>query len=68
MDLKSYIEQSGLTRSEFAKLAKIKPFYLNNLCQRPHKAGKKAIEKIISASGGAVTFDDMTKGQSEKPA
>lgn len=57
MELKNYLKDKN--RAEFANKIGTTVNYLNNLCQHPEQAGKKMIRKIISASEGAVTFDDM---------
>ena len=59
MNLKTYIQQSGLTRTEFAKKIGIKLTYLHNICQHPEQTGKKTVLKINKATNGAVTYEDM---------
>jgi len=59
MELKHYLK--GKNRKEFAEQIETKITYLNNICQRPNQAGKQIILKIIAATNGAVTFEDMTK-------
>jgi pantothenate kinase len=62
MELRNYLKRND--RKAFAHKCDTTVNYLNNLCQHPEQAGKKMIRKIISASGGAVTFDDMSAGKS----
>jgi len=63
MELKNYLKDKK--RAAFAKEIGTTVNYLNNLCQHPGQAGKKMIRKIMSASGGAVTFDDFTTDKSQ---
>jgi hypothetical protein len=58
MKLKTYIQQNT-TRKDFAKKIGTSVFYLNNICQRPHIAGKLLIKEIVKATKGQVTFSDM---------
>jgi len=58
MELKLFLK--GKNRKQFADKIGRELSYLHNLCQHPQQAGKNTILKIIEASDGAVTFEDMT--------
>lgn len=57
MDLKTFLD--GKDRKAFAKKAKVSFHYLNNLCQRPRQCGKNTAFKIVAASDGLLTIDDI---------
>lgn len=59
MELKHFLKDKN--RKQFADTIGIELSYLHNLCQHPEQAGKNTILKIIKASDGAVTFEDMTQ-------
>lgn len=59
MELKKYL--AGKNRKEFAAKIGTSIHYVNNLCQRPDQAGKNIIQKIVDATNGAVSFEDMTQ-------
>lgn len=57
MQLRDYLK--GKDRKQFAKQLETSVHYLNNLCQRPHQAGKKIALRIQRQTGNKVTLRDM---------
>jgi len=59
MKLTEYLR--GKDRAEFASKINTTLNYLNNLCQRPERAGKNIIFRIVAETRGEVGFDDFKK-------
>jgi DNA-binding transcriptional regulator YdaS (Cro superfamily) len=64
MNLKTYLKDKD--RKAFAKKIGRSPNYLNNLCQDPGQCGKKTACRIVEASGGVVTLEEMLMPQNEQ--
>lgn len=62
--LARYLNEAGISQSEFARRAGLSAGTMSDILSGRRAIGKASAIKIISASGGALTFDDL---MAEKP-
>jgi predicted transcriptional regulator len=61
MDLGKYIERANIQKKAFARMADISPSALSNYIYKRRKPRLDIAQKIIKASKGEVTIEDLLK-------
>jgi len=59
LKLKQYLEKSGVTAAHIARRVGVSRSYLGRLLRGLHTPRLDVAQKIVEATGGAVTFSDL---------
>lgn len=66
MDLKSYLEEYGISPPKFAKKVELSRSYIHRLITEPRSPTKYTKKRIEMASEGRIGMDDWPKKGEEK--
>lgn len=65
MDLNEYLFRKDLSKAKFAKLIDYDPDYVRHVARKLIKPGRKFIKRVVEATNGEVTEQDLLKGKDE---
>jgi transcriptional regulator with XRE-family HTH domain len=61
MNLKTYLKTSGISRKQFKDSTGISVNVINNLCSKGYYPGIKTALKIVQATNGKVTLNELLR-------
>ena len=58
--IRRYIERQEITQVEFARRARLKPAFLNDVIQGRSYLGRKNALEVVRVTGGAVSLEELS--------